>query len=331
MAMTSYEVVRRALTFGEPDRLPLRFDSLGMSDVRGIGWNQIGTGDRAYKRTLDEWGCVWERSDEPNMGQVKGCPLEEWDAVDEFAWPDADDPVWYEGMEAQFEGAEDLYCATGIFMLLFERLHSLRGFENTLVDLCTDPDRLGWLADRIVEFDLGVIRNIHDRFGGRIHGFGFTDDWGTELDLLVSPAQWDAFFKPRYQRIFDECHSRGWHVWMHSCGKVNGIIESLIDIGLDAINLQQPRVLGIEEIGDRFAGRICFESVCDIQHTLPFKSAREIQEEAELLLERWGTDQGGFVLSDYGDGSAIGVDDDTKRVMLKAFLDADRWRAVGAP
>jgi len=33
------------------------------------------------------------------------------------------------------------------------------------------------------------------------------------------------------------------------------------------------------------------------------------------------TPEGGFILSDYGDGAAIGVSDDRKRVMLEAFCE----------
>ena len=94
------------------------------------------------------------------------------------------------------------------------------------------------------------------------------------------------------------------------------------------IEPQQPRALGIEEIGRQFRGRICFASLCDIQHTLPFKRAAEIQAEAKLLLERWAAPEGGFILIDYGDGAAIGVDLDKKEVMLEAFLQADPWQAT---
>jgi len=90
--------------------------------------------------------------------------------------------------------------------------------------------------------------------------------------------------------------------------------------------LQQPQVLGIEQIGKQFAGRVCFESLCDIQRTLPFKGKPEIEAEAAQLLEHWGTPQGGFILSDYGDGGAIGTSDENKRIMFNAFLAADRWR-----
>ena len=326
MTMSPYEVVRRAIEFQRPERLPLRFEALGLSDVHSVGWNQIGTGDKERRESVDEWGCVWRRTEADNMGQVKGHPLADWRALDHYRWPDPDDPAFYEGMEERFAGSDGKYVMTSIFMLLFERMHALHGFENTLTDLYLERQRIEMLADRIVEFDLGIIRNISQRFPGRIHGLGFTDDWGTQLDLMIRPQLWTEFFKPRYKRIFDAAHAAGWHVWMHTCGKVNDIIGDLIEVGLDAINLQQPRALGIDEIGRRFRGRICFESLCDIQHTLPFKGAEEIREEAQLLLERWGTADGGFVLSDYGDGAAIGVELEKKQIMLEAFLEADPWR-----
>jgi uroporphyrinogen decarboxylase len=322
---SSYEVVRRAVEFDSPERLPLRFDSLGISDVHSVGWNQIGTGDHNFSQTLDEWGCTWVRSEFANMGQVKGYPLLDWSALDHYRWLDPDDPAFYEGMDSRFEGSEGKYIVSGIFMLLFERMHTLHGFENTLTDLALERERIEMLADRIIEIDLGIIENIARRFPGQIHGFSFTDDWGTQQSIFIRPALWDEFFKPRYLRLFNAMRSHSWHVWMHSCGRVNEILPSLIDIGLNVINLQQPRALGIEDIGRQFQGKLCFESLCDIQHTLPFKDAKAIQEEAQLLLQQWSTPKGGFIISDYGDGRAIGVPLEKKRIMLDAFLDADPY------
>jgi uroporphyrinogen-III decarboxylase len=142
--------------------------------------------------------------------------------------------------------------------------------------------------------------------------------------LIIRPSLWDDFFKPRYRRIFDAIHAAGWHVWMHSCGKINAILNPLIEIGVDVIELQQPRVLGIEAVGDQFRGRVCFASLCDIQHTLPMKSENEIRVEAEQILKHWSTPDGGFILIDYGDGDAIGVSLEKKQAMLDAFLHADQ-------
>ncbi len=324
--MSSYEVVCRAIEFEGPDRLPLRVDALGMSDVHTAAWNQIVPWDPHPQKFNDEWECGWARTNMSNMGQVKYHPLADWSALVHYNWPDPDDPSFYEDVEKHFEGADSKYVVSHIFMLLFERMHALHGFENTIRDLFREYEKVEILADQIVEFDLGIIRNIAKRFRNRIHGITFTDDWGTQQGVFINPELWDRFFKPRYKRLFDAIHQEGWHVWMHSCGKINAIVGRLIEIGLDVLNLQQPRALGIEEIGRQFGGHICFESLCDIQQTLPYKGTKEIKEEALLLIKHWTTSKGGFILSDYGQGEAIGVDIEKKKIMLDAFLSADPFR-----
>ena len=328
MPMSSYEVVRRAVEFDTPDRLPIRFSTLGLSDMHNVNWNQIGTGDHALRETLDEWGCTWVRSEVANMGQVKGHPLADWRSLDDYRWPDPDNPAFYEGMEARFAGSDGKYITTGIFMLLFERMHALHGFESTLRDLFLERERIEMLADRIVEIDLGIIDNIGRRFPGQIHGFSFTDDWGTEQAGFISPRLWDEFFKPRYKRLFDAMHAHGWHVWMHSCGKVNAYIDSLIEIGVNVINLQQPRVFG--DRGDRppFRGPHLLRVAVRHPAHAAVRERRRDPRRGAAADPQWGTPEGGFVLSDYGDGQAIGVPLEKKQIMLDAFLAADRWAAA---
>lgn len=326
--MTSFEVVKHAIEFGNPDRLPVRFETLGISDIHTVKWNQTGTGDSQYRETLDEWGCRWVRTEARNMGQVKGHPLQDWNALDCYRWPDPDDPAFYEGMEAKFEGSQGKYVLSGIFMLLFERMHALHGFENTLVDLLQERVKMEHLADRIIEFDLEIIENLRRRFPGQIHGFQGTDDWGSEITTLINLKLWREFFQPRYRRLFAAIHDAGWHVWLHSCGQIKAIVEPLIDEGVDVLNLQQPRVFDIPAFGKQFAGRVCFSSLCDIQRTLPQATPEEIRAEADLLIRHWATPEGGFILSDYGDGEAIGVSMESKQVMLDSFLQADPWKKV---
>lgn len=325
---TSYERVKNALYFQGPDRLPVDFQEYGNTDFHSLGWNQIGTGDRTKRNTLDEWGCTWSRSEVANMGLVKGHPLESWENLETYVWPDPDDEKFYEGMELRFEGSEGKYIRTGIFALLFERMHHLHGFENTLMDLYLEREKLEMLADRIVDFDIRIIQNISRRFPGRIHGFDFSDDWGTEISTFISCELFDEFFAPRYKKIFDACKEAGWDVWMHSCGKINAFLPRLIEVGVNALNMQQPNTNGIEEIGSRFAGKVCFYTCCDIQKTLISGSDSEIEQEAIKLMNLWGTEKGGFILSDYGDSEAIGCTPDRKKVMYDAFLRHDRWKGA---
>ena len=136
---------------------------------------------------------------------------------------------------------------------------------------------------------------------------------------------WRRFFRPRYKKLIDAAHDAGMHFWLHSCGRVNELMPEFIDLGLDVINLQQPLALGIEEIGRDFRGKICFESLLDIQKTLPSGTREEMEQEAHLLLEHWATPEGGFILSDYDEPAAIQASYEQKKAMFEAFKKAGNF------
>ncbi len=327
--MNSREIVTRAIEFKRPERVPIQFPSFGMSDIHVVNWNQIVPWEDwkdCKEKKFDDWSCGWSKTEMNGMGQVTEYPLYDWSVLDSYKWPDPNNPEFYDGMEQKFVGSDDKYIITGIFMLLFERMHSLRGFENLMTDLYLEKEKAGELADRIVDFDISIIKNISTRFPGQIHGFKFSDDWGTQLAPFISPMLWDEFFKPRYKRIFDVCREAGWHVWMHSCGKINELIPGLIEIGVNVLELQQPKVLGIEEIGKAFSGKVCFIGGCDVQKTLPSKDIKAIRDEAKFLLECWATADGGFILENDEQGDDLEFGDETRKIEIEAFMEFDRWK-----
>ena len=328
--MIPREIVTRAVEFRRPARLPI--NGYGdLSDITGVWCEQVIPPEAAGDPNVDQWLCRWGKTDMPNMGQVKGHPLEDLSRMNQFPWPDGNDPRRYANTSKQVDelladpNRRDKYFNTGIFMILWERMHSLHGFENCMVDLMDNTPQINELADRILDYDVGVVRNMHRICGSRMQGFTFSEDWGTEADLMISPDLFRRFFLPRYRKLFREIHECGWHVWMHSCGKINKAIPILIEAGLDVVNMQQPRTNGIEEIGRELAGKICFESLCDIQKTLPSMDRKAVVEEAELLLHSWGTPDGGFILGDYGDHVAIGTSPEMKEFMVKVFQDLDPY------
>jgi len=334
MFQSAYDVVLRAIEFKKPDRLPIKLEGGTLNTLRGAiesdvsfaNWNFIGTGDHTQRQTYDEWHCLWERSELNNMGQVKQHPLDDWAKLDTYHFPDPQNPMYYQGMEDRIEGGEGKYVLSTIFMLLFERMQALRGFENTLVDLYMEHERTEKLADRILTFNLEVVKEIVGRFPGRVHGIWITEDWGTQQNLMISPKMWREFFRPRYEHFFKELDILGLHVWLHSDGRINEIIEDLIEIGVDVLNLQQPLVNGIEEIGHQFAGRICFETSCDIQMTLPADNVEAINIETMSLLQHWAKPEGGFILSVDENANILAYPPGNIESMMEAFLASDPYR-----
>ena len=329
--MKPREVITRAVEFRRPPRLAIcGFGEL--SDCTGVGPKEVRPPEAQDDPALDQWLCRWGKTEVQNMGQVKGHPLEDLDRMNEFPWPDADDPRRYEDLPAQLDELAadpvrcDKYVNVGHFMLLWERMHTLHGFENCMMDLMDDSPQIHELADRILEYDIALVRKVHRACGSRVQAFGFSEDWGTEADLMISPDLFRSFFFPRYKKFFKVVHECGWHVWMHSCGRINKAIGPLIEAGLDVINMQQPRTNGIEEIGREFAGRICFQTLCDIQKTLPSRKRSAVDHEARELLKHWATPDGGFIFSEYGDSAAIGSTQEITDYMVKVFLQLDPYR-----
>lgn len=329
--MTSREVITRAIEFRRPERLPIHGFG-NYSDVTGVGRKDIMPPQANGIPNIDQWLCHWAHTEEPNMGQVKGHPLADLSAMKDFPWPDGNDPKRYEDMPRQLNeiaadpNRQDKFVVTGIFMILWERMHSLHGFENCMIDMMDNTPEINELADCILQYDIDVVRNTYRVCGDHVQAFNFTEDWGTELDLQISPELFRSFFLPRYKRLFNVIHECGYYVWMHSCGKINKAIPYLIEAGCDVINMMQPLTNGIEEIGRDFAGKICIETLCDIQITLPKGDREEIATEAKQLLYSWGTPDGGFILCDYGDARAIGTQLESKEFMLNTFLALDPYK-----
>jgi len=320
--MTSREIVERAITFNNPPRLPMKFDVVGVNDCYDVwthdptGWSWEFEGE-----ATDEWGCVWRRSEVQNTGQVVGHPIQDWAMIRDHPWPDPDAPERYRDFAQQLAGAEDRFVMFCFGNGIFERLHMLRGMSQTMMDFYRHPKEMHELIERILDHHLRVLRNCAKIASGRMHAAAMADDWGLQDRAFVSLKLFREFFKPRYQRWFDEIKAAGLHPWMHSCGRINDILEELIDCGLEVINSQQPMVVGIDEFSARFRGRICFESIVDTQSTLPRGTYDEIRAQAHELLEKWATPQGGFIASDYNDAEAIGVTLDRRRVMFEAFAE----------
>jgi len=322
--MSSYEIVKAVLHNQQPQRMAVDFGDLGISDFIWLDVAGLHKFPEGKDEVEDDWGCLWRKTGVENMGQVVNQPLKNLKKLDGIKKPDFSRSTRYKDFPSMITQAEKQgkYVMANIFMLLFERMHSLYGFKNTLCGLLIEPDELGALADFIIETQLSCVDSIYQRYGNRVHGFNFSEDWGTQNAAFISFNLWMDFFFPRYKRLFDHIHQYGYDVWVHSCGKINELVEGFIKAGVDCVGLQQPRILGIQQFGERYRGRICFRSLADIQQTLPTGDLDKIDGDVQDLMHHWAQKCGGFVLTDYGEGHAIGVKQDIKAYMYRQFSNA---------
>ncbi len=317
--MNSRERYTRALSFAGPDRVPIMhrtipgaFRRLGKpledlyarypSDVllspSTRAWfafkRGVAEGSGALRGVKDEWGCVWDSLNDDYLGQVFGHPLDEWENLDGFQWPEP---------RVGIQGSEELVAAVKAdghqhYALievgtLWHRTNWLRGFENSLVDVVEDRPEMYYLRDRITDF---LLKRVELLLKQREHidGILVNDDWGTQQALMIKPDHWRKIYKPAYGKIVAAIHSGGCFAHLHTDGVTHEIMEDLIEIGFDELNPQMS-CMDIEDVGRRFGGRVCFRADMDRQHALPFGRPADVIAYVNRLYRAFGQKGGGYI------------------------------------
>jgi uroporphyrinogen decarboxylase len=297
--MTSLDLVRRAIRFEGPERLPFT-GSMGETDFSGdtvaifpdfgLKWWLGGGG-------TDEWGCLWEvMPDTADMGQVKNVVLPDITNHPSLKIPDVSDAKRYAAWSAILDRAEqeEKYVVVCNGPCIFERAHFLHGFTETLMDTATRPESMREFLRHVVRYHLETVDYIRQHFHGRIHGYRVTDDWGTQSGPLVSPESFRTVFQPVYRELFDAVHEAGMDAWLHSCGNNLRLIPHLIEAGVNVLNLMQPNVFPIPRLAD-FKGRVCFEVCADWQFSLSTGNRQAIAADIQALLDACCAEKGGLI------------------------------------
>ena len=297
-----------------PDRIPIMIYNRDWKRSDMIPIEVIHHFNGPDKDT-SEFGFQWEMPDE-TMGQPKEALIHDWSELDALPFPDPSDPERFARVRPVMEKYGEKYYVASLSLTGFTIMTFLRGFEDTLIDLSLEPEAVNQLADKVFGFEEEVIRQAK-AYG--FHAVAFFDDWGTQNSLIISPEKWREFFKPRYRRQFALCHELGMDVYFHCCGYILDIIDDLIDIGVDILNLSQPNIFDIPELGRRFGGRVCFLCPVSYQTTSLTGTRAEIFADAKLLMDHL-TCNGGGLIGYAEEYHSIGMSEENYQSCIDAFL-----------
>ena len=313
---TSRELVIQTVHFQSPARLPYDLPEPWGSDFCMVDMYPSPDNRPLGVSAFDEWGAYWENIGVSRLGEVKDFPLKDWSQFDQLHIPDIHDPIRWCALDGLRERAGDRFIlASGIS--IYERVHFIRGLENTWMDIHEHPEELGRLIDILVEMNLASIQKYA---AAGADGLIFCDDWGLQSRLMISPKAWRAIWKPRYARIFAAAHEAGLLTFMHSCGYIVDILDDLIEIGLDAIHMDQQENMGLELLGQRFGGRLTFFAPVDIQKTMVYGTPDEIRAYCHKMNTLLGRPTGGFIPRWYGDPAGAGHTQTAIAAMCDEFV-----------
>ena len=240
----------------------------------------------------DEFGVRWNRTIDKDIG-VPCNQLVTPQNINEFQWPDPNDPTRYDFIKEAVKKAGDGATLVSLGFALFERAWTLVAMENLLIYMLTDKHFVNLLLDKILEYNLGIIEHACSL---DIDIFRLGDDWGHQRGLIMGIDLWREFIKPRIKEMYQLAKSKGKYVMIHCCGKVDELFPHLIECGLDIFNPFQPEVMDVFQMKRLYGERLCFYGGISTQRTLPYGTVAEIKDEVKRLIEVVG-ENGGYIAS----------------------------------
>jgi uroporphyrinogen decarboxylase len=263
------------------------------SDFAPDGFEDPAGGLRLYEpgTFIDPWGCGWENHTWGLLGQVRHFPLNDWNNLKHYHAPLHLIGRGFERVRETLAASSDKFHL-GVIPSLFHRMCWLREPSLIFMDFYTNPEELKTLRDIVHDYNM---RHLKELLKYRHECIFIGDDWGTQSQLFIRPEMWREYFKPCYEEYSSLARDAGKHIFFHSDGYIIDIVEDLLEIGVQALNCQVA-CMGVEELGRRFAGRLCFWGELDRQRLLPRGTPEEIIAAARKNLKNLSTPQGGYIM-----------------------------------
>ncbi len=214
-------------------------------------------------------------------------------------FPDLVDPRRHAGLTAQVEQwhAQGWAVAGSPPHLggeLFESGYRLRGFTNFLSDLVRDKPLAHYLLDQLAAL---MIHSALILARAGVDILLLDDDVAMPTGLIIRPATWREFFKPRLADVIRLAREvqPGLIVFYHSDGDFTGIVADLVEIGVNVINPLQPDCMDALAIKQRFGDRLALWGTVGTAALWDHGTPGQIRTEVRRRIETLGP--GGLLLS----------------------------------
>ncbi len=274
--MTNRENILRTIKRDSPRWVPYRYDG-------ALTLLRPKVTPRPLQGGLDDWGVRWIGTDSAEGSYPDGKPIVSIDQVESFQPPHTDWQMVTEDMRRQIlaKSNEDTLLIAYNEMILYERTQLLLSTTDFLMAVALEPEKVEVLLDKITAYQRLLTQAL---MNAGVSGVRFTDDWGTQTALFMSPHSWRRLIKPRLKTLYDTVKEGGGVVFQHSCGHIDEIVPDLIEIGLDVLDPCQPAANDIFEWKRKYRDDLTFMGGLDTQGYLSFGTPDKVKADVTEVL-----------------------------------------------
>jgi len=191
-------------------------------------------------------------------------PITTWDQFQAYPWPDPA-KLTTRNLEWFQENLPDDMCLVGSggFAHFAEYLSWLMGYETLCYALFDQRDLVAAISRRLIELYRVVVQRMLQF--DRVRVIWGSDDMGFRSGTLLSPADLREFVLPGHRAMAEAAHAAGRPYLLHSCGKLEGIMDDLLDdVRIDALHSFEDNIKTVEETKRKYGRRIAVLGGIDV-------------------------------------------------------------------
>jgi len=209
--------------------------------------------------------------------------------VERYPWPNPDD-LNFDSCLKDLRNAGDIYRLSGFWTCFYHNVADLFGMEEYFVKMHTHPAVVEAVTEKVCEFYWSANERFFAAAGDLVDAFFFGNDFGTQQGMICGSRQFDRFVLPWVRKFVEQGRRHGYQVVLHSCGSIHGVIDRLIEAGVDCLHPLQALAakMDAETLAGHFKRRIAFFGGIDAQRLLTRGSPEEVRLEVRRVKRRLG-------------------------------------------
>ena len=163
------------------------------------------------------------------------------------------------------------------------------GMEDFMMAVYEDRDFIEEIMEISTEYWIRFNKTIINE---GVDLFSIGDDIAFKTGLFIPPKLFKEIWVPRMARMIEPAVEAGIPVQFHSDGKIDDIVDDLIEMGVDSINPLDPYCIDYADYKKRYGSRVALSGNIDVEFPLakgtPEDVERDVKKHMEVLKPGYG-------------------------------------------
>lgn len=235
----------------------------------------------------------------------------------DYPWPDIEADYRWAHLPATVRHLHDreLFVVGSVGHMGWEKACYMRGILDACRDLAANQEFAACLLDKLCGFFCHMARRLAQ---AGVDMVWLSEDVGMQDRLMISPAMYRRWIKPRTKRVIDAAREVNPDVWIaqHHCGYVEPLIGDFIEIGVNALHPIQPESMSPFRIKEQYGDVLTLWGTVGAQSVMPFGTAEDVRATVRESIAGLGANGGLWI------APSQSLEPDVPWENVEAFFDA---------